>query len=136
MRRRLVTLAMLLGCGALTPHWAQRRPARTDRVRASARPYVGCWSDASGDYLFVTAGKIKYGRGRWVRYAELPERPGGKGYLLRLFSPGEFNFLSNVVSLSPDGGEMRMILYESFKDYTNGKKLGWGTWHKDRCGAR
>ena len=137
MKRHLVTLATLLVFCTSMPCPAQHRQvARRGTARALPAHFLGCWSDASGDTLSVAAGRIKYGRGRWVRYAVLPVRPDDNLHLLRLFSPGEFNFLSNIISLSLEGEEMRMILYESLEHYSQGKKLGWATWHNDRCGAR
>jgi hypothetical protein len=136
MKMRLVALAALLVSGIMTPCQAQPRHALRKAETQASPPYIGCWSDASGDYLSIAARRIKYGRAKWVKYAKLPQHSGDNFYLLRLFSPGEFNFLSNIISLSLEGEEMRMTLYESLDDYSDGKKLGWATWYRDKCGAR
>lgn len=135
MKMFLVALAALLIFGTMTSCSAQHRSA-SRKDEAQAPPYIGCWSDASGDYLSIAARRIKYGRAKWVKYAELPQPSGDNFYLLKLASPGEFNFLSNIITLFLEGEEMRMTLYESVGDYSSGKKLGWATWYRDKCGAR
>ena len=135
----VAVVLLLLSVGIGAPCFAERRNSpRSGKARANARPaYIGCWSDASYGVLHITARRIKFGdRGKWVRYADVSRNPDGKVYLLRLFNPGEFNFLSNVVSLSVDGERMWMNLYESLEDFSKGKKVGWDTWHRDKCSAR
>lgn len=130
---------LLLSPEISAPGMAQHRivPRAGTALSAAHPKYIGCWSDGSYGVLFVTAKKIKFGaRGKWVRYADVTKNPDGKVYLLRLFNPGEFNFLSNVVSLSVDGERMQMTLYDSLEGFSKGNKRGWDTWYKDTCSAR
>lgn len=127
MKIRFVSFVvlLLLGVGAV----CQAQPRR-----AAARPnYIGCWSDASGARLSVTAQKMRYGRGKWVKYADLTKKRDGASYLLKTFAPGEFNFLSEVITVSLEGDKMQMTLYESLADYNSGKQLGRDTWYREQC---
>lgn len=135
MKTYIAALVLLLR-GAAAPAQAQRRRAPAPSARQMVVParYVGCWSDASGSSLSVTASRIRYGRGKQVRYVDVTGEADGKPYLLRLSVPGEFNFLSEIISLSLEGDEMRMTLYKSMEDYTAGKQFGQDTWYRDRCG--
>lgn len=139
MKTRLIFIVILLLFVVSVLCMAQhRRSSRVGNIRSTASPkYIGCWSDGSHGVLFVTAHTIKFGdRGKWVKYVDVTENPDGKLYLLRLFNLGDFNFLSNVVSLSLDEEKMQMTLYDSLKDFSRGKNSGWDTWYKDKCRIR
>ena len=128
MRKLLVTFILLFGL-AVSSEAQQSRLSSSQKSNSATTPnYFGCWSDGSGSFLFVRRQKIKYGqRGKWVKYADITETPDGKSYLLKLFNPGQFNFLSNIITLSRDGEKMQMTLYKSLTDYSKDKRLGWDT---------
>jgi hypothetical protein len=119
--------AVALGWGA-SPSRAVSVPTPT---------YVGKWSNGRGDTLAITATTIRFANDKPVKYRDVTKVTNGSEFHLEITSEEKLNYLTKFLSLSMGEGEkpaeMKMTLYDSYKDMVDGaNSQGEATWYRDK----
>ena len=122
------SFAAALGWGGLLSTGISVSPTAT---------YVGQWSNGRGDTLAITATTIRFANDKPVKYRDVTKVTNGREFHLEITSEGKLNYLTKFLSLSVGEGEkpdeMKMTLYDSYKDMVDGaNSQGEATWYRDK----
>lgn len=116
------------------------RNAQLVQVGSASVPqptYIGQWSNGRGDTLAITATTIRFANDKPVKYRDVTKVTNGREFHLEITSAGKLNYLTKFLSLSMGEGEkpdeLKMTLYDSYKDMVDGaNSQGEATWYRDK----
>jgi hypothetical protein len=95
-------------------------------------PYLGNWSNGRGETLTVTERTLRFNNDKAVTYRDVTKVTDGNYFLLEVTAKGKVNYFSKYMSLTIEGDEMKMVLYNSYLDMFDGKNpQGNSTWSRD-----
>jgi len=133
-RRSVLFIAVLAFLGVLSA--AGYGWTHTATAEPKPLPYIGKWSNGRGETLVITASTIRFGNDKAVNYRDVTKATNGQEYNLQVVSPGKLNYLTKYLHISTSEGdkpdEMKMTLYDSYKDMEDGENSqGEATWYRD-----
>jgi hypothetical protein len=105
-------------------------PRPSDREQS----YLGDWSNGRGDRIRIDEGRIRFARNEAVDFRDVTRVTDNSQFALQITTTGSTNFFSNskFVWLAIDRRQMRMTLYNSWRDMFDGKNAqGESTWFRD-----
>ena len=107
------------------------------RLSSSSPTYIGNWSNGRGETLVINATTVKFANDKAVKYRDVTKVTNGREFQLEITSEGKLNYLTKFLSLSMGEGEkpdeMKMTLYDSYKDLVDGaNSQGEATWYRDK----
>jgi hypothetical protein len=95
------------------------------------RPYLGCWSNPDGVYLYITSKMMRFSQDQAVlNYVEVFSDINRNLYLLKLSNGNE---LWGYLGLEVIGKRMNLNGYKSYEDFSNAKSEGEATWFREDC---
>ena len=103
--------------------------------------YIGKWSNGRGEPLTITAATIRYGTDKPLKYKDVTKVSDGAYFNLQIVEKGEINYLTKFISFSIGEGEkadeMKMTLYDTFKDMFDGvNSQGENTWFREKSSVK
>jgi hypothetical protein len=98
------------------------------------QPYIGDWSNNRGERIRIDEGRIRFARSEAVDFRDVTRVTDNSQFALQITTTGSTNLFSNskFVSLKLDRRQMRMTLYNSWRDMFDGRNAqGESTWYRD-----
>lgn len=100
-------------------------------VAQERRPYLGCWSNPDGVYLYITLKMMQFSQDHAVlNYVEVFSDINRNLYLLKVSNGDEF---WGYLGLEVVGKRMNLNSYKSYEDFSNAKSMGEATWFNEDC---
>jgi hypothetical protein len=95
--------------------------------------YVGRWSNGRGETLSITARTLRFANDRPVYYRDVTKVTDGNHFSIQITNPGKLNYFSRFLALEIGKGEMKMTLYNSYREMFDGENpQGESTWYRDK----
>jgi len=105
----------------------------TPSARRKNVPYIGMWSNGSGDILNITLKMVRFNEGKPVAYRDITKVSDENSFSLELTSVGKADFFSKYVSLSIDGDTLKTVSYNSYEDLWRGANpQSSATWYREQ----
>jgi hypothetical protein len=96
-------------------------------------PYIGRWSNGRGETLSINAQTIQFANDRPVHYRDVTKVTDGHHFSIQITTRGKINYFSRFLALAVEKGEMKMTLYNSYREMFDGENSqGESAWYRDK----
>jgi hypothetical protein len=98
----------------------------------SGFPYRGEWSNGRGETLVIKQDAMRFGKDAPAPYRDITKATDGSYFMLQLTAKEKVNYFSKFLSLSIEGEEMKMKMFNSLQDMKSDENpQGEVTWYRE-----